>query len=160
MSKEKRTFRFLQLLMDLEPEEVFGLAHLLGMKLGTFQVLDPEGKVVSTSISEFREVDRKELEEKNYKVKLVQKTGEDLIKELINSFSSASWGEQRELLKILEDNRVRNLLKENTPPGNYGNSENSEVPGNNEATDLQGARSIDFNNISDGGQEDGTPTED
>ena len=137
MGKEKRTFRFMQELTALNAEELFGLAKVMGVRFGDIVVLDRDGNIVVERISELRELDREELEKKDYRVKAIKKEPEDIIKEIIGVFVKSSWKEQRLLLQVLEANKEKRVL------GDVSRIlENQEVPSNIEGENSEGALTI------------------
>lgn len=102
MGKRKREEEFISSLVGLSPKAIFALAQVIGVKFSRIIITDRDGKDTGLTPLQLRDIyTKEELEALNYKVKMEQKTANEIIAELINGFSGLSFGQQKDILEAL-----------------------------------------------------------
>lgn len=103
MGKRKREEEFITKIQTLNPEGLFALARALGVKFGKIKILTEEGVDTGLTPLDLKEkFSREELKALNYKVKMEQKEATEILAEVLDEFSRASFGDQKAILEALD----------------------------------------------------------
>lgn len=103
MGKRKREEEFITKIQTLNPEGVFALARTLGVKFGRIKILTEDGVDTGFTPLDLKEkFSREELKALNYKVKMEQKEATEILAEVLDEFSRASFGDQKAILEALD----------------------------------------------------------